>query len=156
MRPEADMEDLLNELERSQTQTFAQLTSIDPQTVVYADSGWRVQDVLAHLTAWEEEVIRSLQAHHFNGVYKIPNFDLQAFNDAQYQARKLLPYRQVFEDWIEMRRTLQSMVARLTPEQLVSQMTYPSGRKGNCEALIHEVMEHQAEHIEDIFHALGH
>ncbi len=156
MEPETGNADLLHELERTQTQAFAQLTDLDPQIVIYTDGGWRVQDIIAHLTAWEEEVIRSLQAHHFNGAYSIPHFELQAFNDAQYQDRKVLPARQVYADWIDMRRRLQSVVALLTPGQLVAQMTYPSGRKGNCEALIHEVMEHQAEHIEDIFHALGH
>ncbi len=145
---------LARQLEKSQTQALARLTDVDPQCVIYVDGGWRVQDIIAHLTVWEEEIARSLQAYQYGSSYRIPDFELQAFNRTNYEQRKVLPSRQVFADWMTIRGQLRWLVTVFPAEKLAGQMTYPSGRRGGCEALVLEVMSHQAEHIDDILNAV--
>jgi hypothetical protein len=147
-------EALARQLEKTQTQALARLTDVDSQLVIYSDGGWRVQDIIAHLTVWEEEIARSLQAYQYGSAYRIPDFELQAFNWANYEQRKVLPSRQVFADWMTIRGQLRWLVTIFPVEKLGGQMTYPSSRRGECEALILEVMSHQAEHMDDILNVV--
>ncbi len=148
------VEEIGYQLEQSQTKAFARLTDIDRKLVIYPESGWRVQDILSHLTAWEEEIARSLQAYRYNSAYRIPDFELQAFNTMHYQQRKMLPASQVHNDWIASRKRLRMQVTGMAVEKLAGTMTYPSGRLGECGVLVCEVISHQEEHMEDIMRVL--
>lgn len=144
------VEELAYRLEQSQVQAMARLTDVDRTTIIYPESGWRVQDILGHLTAWEEEIARSLQAYRYNSAYRVPDFELQAFNTSNYELRKVLPARQIHADWLTIRKRLAWLVNSMTVEKLAGSMTYPSGRRGECGVLVCEVMSHQDEHMADI------
>jgi hypothetical protein len=144
------VQELAYQLEQLQVQALARLTDVDLQTVIYPDCGWRVQDIIAHLTVWEEEIAYSLQAYQYNSAYRIRDFDLRAFNATHFEQRKVLPARQVYADWIAIRKRLNGMVGSLKVERLMGKMVYPSGKRGMCIALIGEVIGHQEAHMADI------
>lgn len=55
---------LIKQLDDSRASTVEALNDVDPQQVVYTEAGWRVKDIIAHLTAWEAEVVLSIQAYN--------------------------------------------------------------------------------------------
>lgn len=142
-------DELVHQLEQTFQVGTESLADVKPELVVYADSGWRAQDIIAHITAWEEEVTRALEAYTWGKVYRIPDFELERYNAATYKARRELSPDEVADGWKAARNHLISMVESLSPKQLAGEMGYPSGRRGECAALIHEVMEHSQKHIQD-------
>jgi hypothetical protein len=154
-KPRSLVEEIAYQLENSQTQALARLTDVNPGTIIYREGGWRIQDIIAHLTVWEEEIARSLQAYQYKSAYRIPDFELQAFNVAHYQQRKILPARQVFADWMNIRVRLKQQVGSMTLEKLAGVMTFPSGRWGECGVLVCEIMSHQGEHLDDILRIIN-
>jgi hypothetical protein len=149
------VQEIAYQLEQRQIQALARLTDVDPQTIIYADGGWRVQDIIAHLTVWEEEIACALRAYQNNGAYKIVDFELQAFNTAHYEQRKMLPWRQLCTDWLNIRKRLKWQVETMSLEKLGGIMTYPSGRQGECGVLVCEIISHQEEHFNDILAVTG-
>ncbi len=137
-------------LSENYAQAAAELANFDPSAVVYAESGWRVQDIMSHLLAWDTEVVRALKAYRDGGSYRIPDYELERFNHARYEERKNQPSEQVYVDWFDMREQLKIVVATMTPDQLAGEMTNPSGRRGKANDLIEEITSHQLEHFADI------
>lgn len=148
-----DVQRLLTLLDASFDQAEADLNPLDPGLVVYAESGWRVQDVVSHVLAWNSEVVRALAAYHAGGAYRIANFALQAYNQMRYETRRNDPAAAIYAEWQATRAQLKTIVAQMRPDQLAGEMTYPSGRRGLAAALVEEVMEHQREHWDDILAA---
>lgn len=153
MTPEHDVQRLLNLLDASFDQAEADLDPLDPGLVVYAESGWRVQDVVSHVLSWNSEVARALAAYREGGAYRIPNFTLQAYNQMRYEARRNDPAAAIYAEWRATRAHLKTIVALMMPDQLAGEMTYPSGRRGLAAALIEEVTHHQREHWDDMLAA---
>jgi hypothetical protein len=142
-------DELVQQLEQTFQVGTESLAEVKPGLVVYADSGWRAQDIIAHIAAWEEEVTRALEAYTWDKVYRIPDFELDRYNAAQYEARREQSPDEVADGWRSARKDLIAAVRELSPEKLAGEMGYPSGRRGNCAALIREVMEHSQEHIQE-------
>ncbi|MEO8608782.1 MAG: maleylpyruvate isomerase N-terminal domain-containing protein [Chloroflexota bacterium] len=153
--PISDVDGLVRQLERTQYEGMATLSELDPEAVVYADSGWKVKDIIAHLNAWNEPTALCFQAYANGGEYCIPNYQgVEAFNWSAYEERRGQPYTEIYAAWDGFRTRIKEIVATFTPEQLAGSMRYPSGNLGNCAQLIREVWEHDGSHFNDIFAAL--
>lgn len=155
LQPASWSVELARELAQTQAVDITRLSVADPLQIIYPEGGWTAKDILGHLTTWEEEVIRALQAHQLGGAYSIPDFNLEAYNAANVALRKALPAAQIMADWVIVRGRLKLLVETLSLEKLMEEMTYPSGRRGRCNTLIKEVMHHQQEHIADILRVFG-
>lgn len=134
-------------LQDSLNSRLADLEILDPALIVYPESGWRVQDVLAHVAGWNHEVANALVAHLAGVEYYIPNYDQESFNQALYKSCKDQTPEQVSEAWRISRARLQEAAEKLTDAQLTAQIFYPSGERGRADALLDEVLEHEAEHF---------
>jgi hypothetical protein len=151
-----DVESLVRQLERTQYEGMATLSELDPEVMVYADSGWKVKDIIAHLVAWDEPTVKCFQAYAEGGEYSIIGYqDVEDFNWSEYDKRYALPYTEIYALWNAARTRIKEIVATLSPEQLAGNMRYPSGNLGNCAQLVREVWEHQQMHFDDIMAALN-
>jgi hypothetical protein len=150
-----DRESLVRQLERTQYEGMATLTELDPEALVYADSGWKVKDIIAHLAAWDEPTATCFRAYAEGGEYSIIGYKgVEDFNWTEYEKRRNLPYAEVYAGWDAARTRIKEVVAILSPEQLAGTMRYPAGNLGNCTQLIREVWEHQQLHFDDILAAV--
>lgn len=143
-------------LEGERRKTIELLKNANPRTVVYPDSGWRVIDLIGHLATWEREVLAAIQAFHEGDSYTIPDFELHAYNQSQYERRRTLDPAQIRMDWGMVRRDVQDVIHDLHDHCFSTEMSYPSGRRGMVIPLIEELAEHEAEHrqeIETVIHA---
>ncbi len=143
-------------LEAERRKTIDLLRDVSPYLVVHTASGWRVMDLIGHLAAWEREVLAAVQAFHEGDAYTIPNYELHAYNQAQYERRRTLDPAQIRMDWGMVRRDVQDVIHDLHDHCFMVEMSYPSGRRGMVIPLIEELAEHEAEHrreIEGAIHA---
>ncbi len=131
------------------------IADLDPQQVIYEESGWRVKDILAHLATWDAETLRSLHTFRRGSAYAIPSYvNADDFNAFAATIRMDESVEQIFSDWDATRRWLRIIISALTPDELAAEMTYPSGKHGQVEALLIGIFDHQTEHLGDIHNSL--
>lgn len=144
-------DELLRHLEDVYRRALATLERVDPEQVVYEESGWRVKDIIAHVATWDAETLRSIYAHRRATEYSIPNYvDADDFNAFVAHVRMDEPMERIMTDWDATAKWLHILVRTLTPDDLAAEMTYPSGKRGQVGALIQEIYEHQEAHLDDI------
>lgn len=146
-----DKKELLRRLNETYQQSLDTLASADPFLVVYEEYGWRVKDIVAHIATWDAESLRSLHAYRRSVEYSIPNFaGTDDFNAYAATARMDEPLVQILEDWDATIKWLRININAMTPENLADEMMHPSGKYGGVGELIAEIIEHQAEHMDEV------
>ena len=147
--------ELIRALEDSYQQALATLEGIDPEQVIYEESGWRVKDIAAHIATWDAETLRSVYAYRRGSEYSIENFGgTDDFNAFVAHVRMDEPMERIMADWDATAKWLHLIVHSLTPDDLAAEMTHPSGKRGTLGALLQEIHEHRDEHTDDIRAAL--
>lgn len=84
---------------------------------------WNLKDVLAHLTAWQEEalaVLPEVARRVVAGTDEPIDYDFDAWNAAQHEKRRDLPLSEVREGLLSVREQLLAMLQRLPAEWLSS------------------------------------
>jgi len=107
---------------------------------------WNLKDVLAHVTAWMEETLKVLpeMARQIVAGTEAPlGYDIDAWNAAQYQARRDLSVAEVRERLLAVREQLLAMLQRLPSEWLAS-------HKGIREWAMYSTYAHYEEHLPDL------
>jgi hypothetical protein len=147
--------DLIRDLEDSYQRALVTLELVDPEQVIYEESGWRVKDIVAHVATWDAESLRSIYAHRRGSAYSIPNFGrIDDFNAYAAHARMDEPMARIMADWDATAKWLHLIARALTAEDLTAEMTHPSGSRGQVGVLLQEVCEHRQMHLDDIRAAL--
>lgn len=147
--------DLLRDLEDVYQRTLVALEHADPELVIYEESGWRVKDIIAHVATWDAEALRSIYAYRRGSDYSIPNFGgFDDFNAFAAQVRMDEPMAHILADWEGTVKWLHLLVRSSTPDDLTTEMTYPSGRHGQLGVLLQEIHDHRETHLDDIRAAL--
>ena len=138
---------LVETLEASLRDALGALEGIDPERVIYADSGWKVRDLIAHVAAWESEMYRSLATFHQGGSYAIPDYNLEQFNWAVYEARKDWSYSQSVEALKKAREQVKSIAMAMTDRLFSAPLLYPWHDRGEVAYLFNQILWHQNEHM---------
>ncbi len=147
-------EDMLAELTASRAaldQAIAGL-SVDQMLAVGAEGIWSVKDVLAHLVAWESEVVTALnhvQNKRTPAILKID--DIDQWNEQQYHINVRRPLEAVLADYEGVHRMLYRMVEDFDERLLDDRRRFPWMEGEPLWFLIQEnVTLHEREHAEDI------
>ncbi|GAB4552425.1 MAG: hypothetical protein OHK0023_20440 [Anaerolineae bacterium] len=114
---------------------------------------WSVKDVLAHLTAWESELVTALamldKPNHVPHIVQIE--DIDEFNQEQYATNAPRPLAIVLEDFHGVHKHLLKEVAALDERTLTDVRKF---RWMEGEPLTYLIMEnavwHEEEHAEEI------
>lgn len=147
-------EDVLQQLRAARAALLSAIDGLTPDQMRRPGVGgvWSVKDVLAHLTAWESEVIAALTDLHIRRAPHIVEIeDIDAWNDEQYHASARRPLEAVMADFEGVHRALLAAVEHLDERQLSDSRLYP-WMEG--EPLVYLIAEnatlHEQEHIDDI------
>lgn len=142
---------LLDLLDDARRGMLAALESVSYDRVIYPKSGWRVKDILGHITFWEEEAARSLHAYGQGSSYILPDYtDLETSNMQDVEKRKNYSAGQIRADWLVARERLKAALATLPPDKLDGQMLCPWKALSTVERLIIDMVDHERDHTEDI------
>lgn len=128
---------------------------IDDQKVIYADGPWTGLDIVAHLSTWNLETLRSLHAHGRGEQYVMPYPRQQEdqFNHEEVDRRRSWGSERIYDEWHELHTQMAEAVRLLTPEQFQSPMMFPWHEVGSVAHLLREILKHEQQHVDDIMRA---
>lgn len=149
-------DELLVELSQRRAHTLQALENIPLDAVVYPESGWRVQDLLTHITHWEEQCLLTLE-HALRGErYFLPNFrelGLDGFNAAHVEQHRQDSPEATLARMASTRQQVTALVAQLSDEQW--QMTIRwLGQDATPAQMIAGILWHEDHHVSEITHSV--
>ncbi len=153
--PTEEKQRLLGLLERSRQAALVALQGVSDRALVYADTGWRVQDLLGHLAAWEREALAALQAHAEGEAYSLDDEARRTFNETAFLRRKEFDPMQCRMDWGMVRRDLQFAIYEIDAARLAEPLRLPWGTYGTVADLVERMVRHEEAHLRDIVMAVS-
>lgn len=142
-------------MDASREEFLATIAELDPELIVYDESGWRVKDITAHVVTWETEMLRSLHAYRRGGAYQIENYELNDFNGFAANSKMHDPIEQTLVEWDTIRTWIGIHFNALPPEVLDDTMVMPWGERESVRDLFESLHEHVEEHLADIRMKVG-
>jgi uncharacterized damage-inducible protein DinB len=115
---------------------------------------WSVKDALAHITAWESEVVTAL-VYVENGKRGTPNImtidDIDEWNDEQYHHSARRTFEVIWDDFVVVERHVIEAIKALDDRTLADNRKFPWMEGEALEYIIYEnAIWHEEEHAEDI------
>jgi len=147
-------DELLAELDAARAALNQALAGLSPEDMLAAGAVgiWSVKDTLAHLVAWESEVVTALnhvQNKRKPAILKIEDFD--EWNDEQYRANVRRPLAAILDDYEGVHRMLRKMIADYDLASLTDGRRFAWMESEPLWTLVEEnVVLHEREHAEDI------
>lgn len=116
---------------------------------------WTVKDVLAHIAAWDEELVRVLQAFSMQAepVYSYTisdRHDFAAWNEEQVAQRRARPLSEILAEFEHARRDLIQVIEGLTDPVLSRKKITSWGKMATGFELIAIQADHDREHAAQI------
>ncbi len=146
--------DILNELKSARADLLAAIDGLTPEQMMIpgAVGIWSVKDVLAHLAAWESELVTALnqaQNHQVPNLVRIDDF--HSWNEEQYHTNVRRPLEAVKSDLENVHRRLCRMVEEYDGQALMDNRRFRWMEGEPLWYLIEETAYlHEREHAEDI------
>lgn len=113
--------ELLQKIRGARTELLAALDGLPADALLrpFAVGTWSVKDTLAHLTAWQSELITALATlHPSRAPHLIDIEDMDEWNDEQYRASVRRPVESVVEDFHGVHKQLLKVIENLDERTL--------------------------------------
>ena len=145
----ADREYLLTRLDEMRGHLEDLLPRVDPTREIYP--GWRIKDMLAHTTGWDDATIESLRAH-VAGRQPIALADhgIDEYNARTVASRRDLDYDHVLKEWRLTRQVLRTIIEQMPEDKFFEALVIPWGGKGTVTYLVETFRDHEDEHVHDL------
>jgi Protein of unknown function (DUF1706) len=148
--------DLLNELSSARSELVEALSGLTPEQMLITGvvGLWSVKDVLAHLAAWESEVVTALnQAQNKRIPALLSIEDIDEWNDEQYRVNIRRPLAVISSDFEGVHKMLRRMIEDLDEGWLLDNRRFAWMEGEPLWFLIEEnVVLHEQEHAAEIRH----
>ncbi len=147
-------EDILDELKAARQELLAAIDGLTSEQMLIpgAVGVWSVKDTLAHIAAWESELVTALNQVQNRRVPSIVQIDdIDEWNEQQYHLNASRPLEAVLADFEGVHKMLLRMVEDFDEQALTDNRRY---RWMEGEPLAYLIEEnaylHEREHAEDI------
>ncbi len=149
-------EEILDQLDSSREKLLVLLEPLPDEALISPGviAAWTIADILAHLTAWESELVTALMRIDQG---KKPKRLLDAYDDVDgYNAQRFSENKgrdldRIFADWHDVRLQLEDWLEAFNDKQLNDPQRF---RWANGKALVDIIKEnsweHEAEHLPEI------
>ena len=148
--------DLLAEIQRERTKLVALLAPLDEAGMLVAvrDDGWTAKDILAHLTAWEQRLLRWLERWRTTGDPGRPEVgvswdDFDALNERDFQTAKETALPDVRRASTEAYEAVIGVLESMIDDDLAVHPETPDGPTWSW-IFSANTWEHYKEHREEI------
>ena len=112
---------------------------------IYA--GWKIKELLAHLSGWDDAIVEALQAHaKGEPVNRTVSTGINAYNAKTVRTRESLSLEQVIKEWKATRELVFHALDDLPDEKFNQQLTFPWGEPGTVAYFIEIFVEHEEHH----------
>ncbi len=142
-------EQLIQELDeaRLNMREVAQLAGENME--IYAP--WKMKEVLAHITGWDDATIAALRAHAKDDVPGTPaRRGIDHYNAETVSTREELPYPHIVREWENTREQLKAVLRAMPEEKYTQALVLPWGPTGTVAQLVRIMIHHEAEHADEI------
>jgi hypothetical protein len=147
-------QDILQEIEDARRDLLAAIDGLTPEQmrVPGAAGIWSVKDVLAHVTAWESELVTALNQLDSQRAPRIIAIeDIYEWNEEQYHISARRPLEAIMSDFEGVHRMLLHMVGDLPERDLTDNRRFSWMQGEPLWYLIAEAAYwHEREHAQDI------
>lgn len=141
--------DLIRQLDDARAELLAVLAGIDTQTEIYPT--WKLKELLAHLSGWDEATIASLQIHIDGGEPLTPAArGIDFYNAESVATREALSYEQVAKELTATRDRLKEIILNMSPDKFEQPMIFAWGPKGLVPRLVAVFVHHERAHAKEI------
>lgn len=148
---------LLKRLSDTHVSLQETLEGVELEQIIYKDTGWRIREIIGHISTWDREVTHALHAFLEGSEYVIPGL---AGDETDFNAQKVIEQKdfsttQIYDEWNQARDDFIDTVRKIPPDQFPSELAYPWGdESGSLSGLINYMVEHNEEHQFEIEQAL--
>ncbi len=140
---------------RAQVKTLA--NSLHPdQWHTMVTEAWAVRDVIAHLAAAEKGHVQVGWALLRGEPTLIPDFDLDAYNNAAVAERRDKSKAELLAELDEARDQTAALLAAVTPEDWEKGGPHPGGFDVTVEGIFKIIALHERRHLKEVRRALEH
>lgn len=154
--------DIISALEDTRYQTLDMVRQLDLEDIVYANSGWRVHDIITHLTWSDEHAGNLIQAFLSDKWYALPEHlvvrsrsDVHRRNAWIRRQRYMKNPQEVMTELIEAHENLKRMIATVGTSQLHDEFTAHWGERITAHTLAIWQIQHDQHHRRDLGQLLG-
>jgi hypothetical protein len=143
--------EFLTALDETRAHSEAALAGIDSDRMIYPESGWRVKDLIAHIAAWEAEVVNSLYAYGRGKEYSILGFTTdEAYNAVISERNRNTPIDDIRAQWTIARFRLKAAIQAISSERFDGLVMCPWKKYSGIDGIVRDMVNHENEHIHDI------
>ncbi|MFH1635414.1 MAG: DinB family protein [Chloroflexota bacterium] len=136
---------IIQQLDQAREKMRAVLADVDPNIDIHPP--WKMKEVLAHITGWDDASIASLHAHAAGDVPDTPaERGIDHYNASTVSERESLSYKHVVSEWETTRELLKAAIRELPPDKLEAPMVFPWGSSGSIAQLMATFANHEEEH----------
>lgn len=140
---------LIQELDEARAKMREIATLAGENAQIYTP--WKMKEVLAHLTGWDDATIAALQAHARGEVPSTPaERGIDFYNAQTVSTREELPYAHIVREWERTREQLKEVLRALPEEKFDKPLVYPWGPTGTVTKIIRIMIHHEHEHADEI------
>jgi len=127
------------------------LEGIDLTIPIYKDRDWSIKDIFGHISTWDRQVTKSLNAYKSGKEYSIPDFDEDAFNQQQVLEGRMLTDQQVLGEWDQIRKKFIVALQDIPLDRYPGDVLYPwADERGSVARLVQYMFDHDIEHKSEI------
>jgi hypothetical protein len=147
---------LIDSLTEVHLSTLATLEKVDMEMPVYKETGWRVRDIVGHISTWDQEIAKSLNAYQAGSEYLTLNLDEEEieFNESAVIKQGKLSTKQIIKDYKLVFAEFCKAIQEITDDRFPGDLLYPWGNeRGEITTLVDYMIEHGIEHRDEIIKA---
>ncbi len=140
---------LVEELDQSRETMRQVIAELDLKKEYYP--GWSIQQVLAHITGWDEAVTASLRAFLAGGDAAIASYrGINEYNERSVETRGDLPYEHVRQEWELARDDLKASLRDIPAGRMLDEVLTPWGERGSIVEMVEIFIHHEASHAKEL------
>lgn len=127
----------------------AMVAQIDSKSEVYP--GWKMKQVLAHITGWDEAATASIKAFVQGNEDSIVAYrGIDEYNERSVETRQDLNEEQTRKEWEIARIELKVLLESIPPEKFGVEILFPWGQRAPLTNLVNIIIYHERDHVEEI------
>ena len=112
---------------------------------------WKMKEVLAHITGWDDATIAALHAHAQDDSPSTPaDRGIDYYNAETVSTREELPYAHIVREWENTREQLRTVLLEMPDEKFDEPLVIPWGGLALVAQLVRVMSHHEMEHAEEI------
>ena len=144
-----EKQQLTRQLDEAHEKLRAVLNSLTPSRRI--SPTWTVQEVVAHITGWDDATIKMLHAHATDEPLDAPEWiSIDHYNAQSVETRRPLSYEHTVREWELTRTQLKNLIDDMPPDKLAEPLEFLWGQSGTAAQLVAIMVHHEAGHATNL------